>query len=116
MKPPLHSGSLAHRLQQAAGRHPDELALITADQRYSFAALLEAARIRKTVPVDRVKIEAIKGYNKFIGDQVALKPELQDDPAFLEKAMKMYGLSAADLSTPMMQGVTPENDDEFPTT
>ncbi|MBL8449790.1 MAG: AMP-binding protein [Dechloromonas sp.] len=46
MKPPLHSGSLAHRLQQAAGRHPDELALITADQRYSFAALLEAARAR----------------------------------------------------------------------
>ena len=77
-------------------------------------ATLEAARIRKTVPVDRVKIEAIKGYNKFIGDQIGLNPELQNDPTFLERAMKMYGLRAEDLTTAMPQS-NPLDDDEFPT-
>jgi hypothetical protein len=73
----------------------------------------EVALIRRTAPVDRVKLESIKGYNKFIGEQIGLRPELQDDPAFLQKAMGLYGLTVEDLKAQMMSAVNPEEDEDF---
>lgn len=76
-------------------------------------AMLEAARIRKNAPVDRVKIEGIKAYNKYIADRMTLNPELQNDPAFFESARKTFGLSSEDLKAQMMTGVIPDDDSEF---
>jgi len=73
----------------------------------------EVALIRRTAPVDRVKLESIKAYYKFIGDQVGLNPELRNDPAFLESAMGTYGLTAEDLKAQMMSAVNPEEDEDF---
>lgn len=78
-------------------------------------AMLEAARIRKNAPVDRVKVEGIKAYNKYISDRLTMTPELQNDPAFFDGAMKMFNLSSDDLKAKMMTSANPYDDDEFPT-
>lgn len=73
------------------------------------------AQLRQSQPIDRVKIEGIKAYNKYITDKLTLSPELRNDPKFFTDAMGIYNLTPEDLRSQMMTGGNPyyESDDEI---
>lgn len=72
-------------------------------------------RKQRTQPVDRVKLENIKAYNKHVSDRLTMNPELQNDPVFFENALKTFNLTAEDLKSQIMASANPYDDEEFPT-
>ena len=71
----------------------------------------EVAVLRRSTPVDRVKIENIKAYNKHVSDRLTMNPELQNDPVFFESALKTFNLTAEDLKSQILEDVSPYRPD-----